>query len=98
MAARPLLDESLALHREQGGQIGLAYALCNLGSVALAQGDYDAARSTLQEGLRLSDAMGAKMLMMYLLNALAGVAISQPGGVSKAVWLASAAEGLRTRM
>ncbi|GIV98593.1 MAG: hypothetical protein KatS3mg057_3250 [Herpetosiphonaceae bacterium] len=52
-AAHPLYQECLAIRRELGDQLGIAYVLNNLGSVAHDQGNYEQARAFYEESLTL---------------------------------------------
>ena len=52
-AARPRLEEALAICRQRGDERGEVRALGTLGIVAMYQGDLDAARRAFEEGLAL---------------------------------------------
>ena len=62
-AARPLLEQGLALSRGLDDRLGLARSLNNLGSLAFEQGDYPAAQTLYEESLavwrELGDRRGA---------------------------------------
>ena len=52
-AARPLIEESLEIHRAEGDEKGEARALSGVGTVATYQGDFDRARTAIEESLAL---------------------------------------------
>jgi len=66
-AARPLLEQGLALSRKLSDRLGLARSLNNLGSLAFEQGDYPAAQALYEESLaywrELGDRRGAAGLL-----------------------------------
>jgi len=57
-AARPLLEQGLALSRGLDDRLGLARSLNNLGSLAFEQGDYPAAQTLYEESLALWRELG----------------------------------------
>lgn len=59
-AARPLLEESLAISRELDYRQGIARALHELGALARDTGDYSAARPLLEESLVIRQELGGK--------------------------------------
>jgi non-specific serine/threonine protein kinase len=67
VAARPLLEQSLALSRALDDRLGLARVTNNLGSLAFEQGDYPVAQSRYEESLalwrELDDRRGAAGLL-----------------------------------
>jgi tetratricopeptide (TPR) repeat protein len=70
--ARALLEESLALSRQQGYKTSTAYALNILGQLILhQQGDVATARSLLEESLGLFKEMGDRLRIAHSLAALA---------------------------
>jgi predicted ATPase/DNA-binding SARP family transcriptional activator/Tfp pilus assembly protein PilF len=76
-AAHTLHEESLALRRELGDKLGIAYTLTNLGIVAWSQGDYAAARGLYEESLALKRELGDKLGISYSLNNLGTVTREQ---------------------
>jgi tetratricopeptide (TPR) repeat protein len=58
----------LSIFRERGDQIGIAYALSDLGSVALRQGDFDQAQHWFEESLHAQEPIGGPdpMILMHL--------------------------------
>lgn len=52
-SAEPLLEESVALFKEQGDQLGYALAVGTVGLVAVGQGQHDRGNSLLQEATDL---------------------------------------------
>ena len=73
-AARPLLEQSLALSRALDDRWGLARVLNNLGCLAIEQGDYPAARTLFEESLALWRELGDRRGAAGLLGNLALVA------------------------
>jgi tetratricopeptide (TPR) repeat protein len=69
-AARPLLEESLAIARELGDERKAAAVLQPLGMTALALGDHAGARSCLVEALALAQAREDKRGVATAANAL----------------------------
>jgi non-specific serine/threonine protein kinase len=59
-AARPLIENSLAIHRAEGDVRGEARALSGVSTVAAYQGDYLAARAAGEESLVLYRKLGAE--------------------------------------
>jgi non-specific serine/threonine protein kinase len=57
-AARPALEESLAIRRELGDRPGIAASLNNLGYVVRAQGDYAAASALFEQSLAIKRERG----------------------------------------
>ena len=57
-AARPLLEQGLAISRGLGDRLGLARSLNNLGSLAFEQGDYPAAQTLYEESLAVWRELG----------------------------------------
>jgi predicted ATPase/class 3 adenylate cyclase len=74
VAARPLLEQSLALSRVLDDRWGLARTLNNLGCLAIEQGDYPAAQTLFQESLALWRELGDRRSAAGLLGNLAMVA------------------------
>jgi predicted ATPase len=56
--ARPLYEESLALHESLGDRIHMAGCLTGLGNIARAEGDYLKARALYKEGLAIKQDLG----------------------------------------
>jgi predicted ATPase/DNA-binding SARP family transcriptional activator/class 3 adenylate cyclase len=75
--ARPLLEESLAIFREQGDKQGIALCLSHLGFTAYQQGDYSEARSLLEESLATLSELGDKGDIAFSLMHLGSVAYEQ---------------------
>jgi len=73
-AARPLLEQGLALSRSLDDRLGLARSLNNLGSLAFEQGDYPAAHTLYEESLALWRELGDRRGAAGLLGNLALVA------------------------
>ena len=73
-AARPLLEQGLALSRGLDDRLGLARSLNNLGSLAFEQGDYPAAQTLYEESLALWRELGDRRGEAGLLGNLALVA------------------------
>ena len=73
-AARPLLEQGLALSRALDDRLGLARSLNNLGSLAFEQGDYPAARALYEESLAVWRELGDRRGAAGLLGNLALVA------------------------
>jgi non-specific serine/threonine protein kinase len=73
-AARPLLDEGLALARELGDTHLVAWALMNLGYLAIEAGDLVRARAVLEEGAAVSRAGGHRGWEAFNLRQLGYVA------------------------
>ncbi len=73
-AARPLLEQGLALSRRLDDRLGLARSLNNLGSLAFEQGDYPAAQSLYEESLEVWRELGDQRGAAGLLGNLALVA------------------------
>jgi non-specific serine/threonine protein kinase len=73
-AARPLIEESLSIHRAQGDTKGEARALSGLSTVAIYQGDYPAARAFSEESLaryRVDGNRRGEALTLHLLGYIA---------------------------
>jgi tetratricopeptide (TPR) repeat protein len=73
-AARPLLEQGLALSRGLDDRLGLARSLNNLGSLAFEQGDYPAAQTLYEESLAVWRELGDQRGAAGLLGNLALVA------------------------
>jgi Transposase len=63
IARRALFEQSLALRRKLGDKRNIANSLCYLGSVALLEGDYDAATGLLDESLALGRDLGNLLIV-----------------------------------
>jgi predicted ATPase/serine/threonine protein kinase len=59
-AARPLIENSLAIHRAEGDRKGEARALSGVSTVATYQGDFAAAREAGEQSLALYRQMGSE--------------------------------------
>ena len=74
MRAAELHEESLALAREAGDQIGIIVAL-GMGAFAyLGQGDHQRAMNLFREGFELSRSLGTKHGIAFHLHAAAALA------------------------
>ena len=62
-AARPLLEHSLTLAREEGDKVLLADALHTLAKLAREEGNYDLERALIEESLALRRGLGDKLGM-----------------------------------
>lgn len=90
--ARERFEESLALRRAQGGKLGIASELGNLGELAMDAGDRDAARRLLSEALEIALDLGSQYLIVNTLPALAALTISDdPSGAARLFGAAEAA-------
>jgi predicted ATPase/DNA-binding XRE family transcriptional regulator len=65
-----LLEESLALYRELGDEVGVAIVLSELGQATRAQGDHDRAAALSEEGLACSRELGERNAAAIALNTL----------------------------
>lgn len=72
-----LLEEGLALYREQGDKWGAASALNGLGDASHQQGDYAQATLYWEESLKLFVEIGDKRATAYLLHNLGNLAKEQ---------------------
>jgi predicted ATPase/DNA-binding SARP family transcriptional activator len=72
-----LLEEGLALYRQQGDKWGAASALNGLGDAAHQQGDYAQATLYWEESLKLFVEIGDKRATAYLLHNLGNLAKDQ---------------------
>ena len=80
MRAAELHEESLALAREAGDQIGIIVAL-GMGAFAyLGQGDHRRAMNLFREGFELSRSLGTKHGIAFHLHAAAALASTRPTG------------------
>jgi predicted ATPase/Tfp pilus assembly protein PilF len=93
-AARPILEESLALWRTLENQAGIALALNNLGNVAMYQGDSDRAKMLFEESLALRRKLGDMLGIASSLNNLGNVASDQ-GDYERAIALHEESLALR---
>lgn len=59
------LEQSLALHRELGGRVGITLCLTLSGMVALSQGDVVKARALLEQSLALSREIGKMQITAW---------------------------------
>ncbi len=71
--ARLVLEESLAIGRALGDQIGVGHNLIALGRLALRQGDYTTAQRWLEESLAINSRLG-NQVAAYSLGALGELA------------------------
>jgi non-specific serine/threonine protein kinase len=77
VAARALLEQSLALRRAAGDRRGIAIALVNLGMVALGQDDLASARALHEESLAIARELGNRNGIARSLGNLGMVASAQ---------------------
>src|SRR5262249_20170105 len=91
------LEESLALRRTLGDQLGIAMSLANLGEVAQSQGKSAQAITHYVESLTLRAELGDKEGIAYCLEGLADIA-SARGQPKRAARLWGAAETLREEL
>jgi ATP/maltotriose-dependent transcriptional regulator MalT len=75
--AKTLLEESLALARQESFQEGIATSLGHLGQVALLQGDVEKAHSLLEESLKRFKELGERQDILVALSGLATVSFVQ---------------------
>ncbi len=75
--ARPLIEESLAIHRAQGDTKGEARALSGLSTVATYEGDYAAARAFSEESHARYQKLGDRRGEAVALHNLGYVAVRQ---------------------
>jgi tetratricopeptide (TPR) repeat protein len=73
--ARPLLMESLDMHREFEDKLGVARTLYYLGMVCHDEGDIAAAKAQLHEALTVEQTVGDRILSASTLEALAGLSL-----------------------
>lgn len=76
-AAQAHHEESLAIHRETGDQMGMARSLNSLGLVAWSRGEYAVARPLFEESLERDHQMGGTSLRPRILNNLGLIAWKQ---------------------
>jgi tetratricopeptide (TPR) repeat protein len=76
-AARPLLEESRTLFKDEGDVWNEAFRLYQLGSVAYLSGDPAAARAFYEESLRLFQEQGDALYTLLVLSALEVMASTQ---------------------
>jgi predicted ATPase/Tfp pilus assembly protein PilF len=76
-AARALLEEALAVHRQRGDRDAEAVPLSLLGNVAQSQGDYPAARELLGQALPLHRAAGNRAREAAALSSMGNAAAKQ---------------------
>jgi tetratricopeptide (TPR) repeat protein len=94
-AARERFEASLVAGRELGrGAWWVIYVLVSLAQVAIAQGEYGAARAALRESLGRWQDLGNRTTLARLISACAQLAAAE-GRVDHARRLAEAAEQLR---
>jgi predicted ATPase len=92
-AARPWLEESVALFRQREDKMGLARALVALGNAAAHLGDYAQAQGRARESLALWQALEQTDGIILCLAELAGMAAGQ-GQAERAGQLFGAADAL----
>jgi tetratricopeptide (TPR) repeat protein len=92
--ARSLLDESVAMARQQGGGIPLAVGVLFLGRLAFDRADYDDAAASWAESLELSMVIGDLWLVPGLLEFFAKLAVIRSKPLI-ALRLAGASDTLR---
>jgi non-specific serine/threonine protein kinase len=74
---KPLLEESLALHREIGDPEGTALSLIHLSHVAVREGDSSSAEQMLEESLALYESLGDQRGIAVIRVNLGYVAVTQ---------------------
>jgi tetratricopeptide (TPR) repeat protein len=74
-AARPLLEESLAIYQEIGDEQGASIARNSLANIAMTQGDYTAAQALHQENLSVRRALADREGIAQSLHNLGCVAL-----------------------
>jgi predicted ATPase/DNA-binding CsgD family transcriptional regulator len=94
--ARELLEQSLALHRQNVDRDGTESSLRSLAEHLLVQGDVGGARALLIECLALAHESGDRLEVARALEGLVGTAVSTDP--RRAVRLAAAAAALRERL
>src|SRR5258707_7200817 len=72
-----MYEQSLAIHGELGNRYGIAMSLTNMGSEAVNQGDYPAARALLEESLAIHRELGDRSGIALSLSNLGHVALNQ---------------------
>src|SRR5258708_35548979 len=90
------MEESLAIHRETGDQLGTARRLYNLARVTFGEGDARAARALFEEGLTIFLVLKSKWFIAASFEGLAAAVLVQ-GQPPWAARLGGAAEILRGR-
>jgi predicted ATPase len=75
-AARPLLEESLALARQLGDEKSIAFTLSSLSGLAFVLGDYAQATVLREESLALFRQLGEKSHICHTLGALGEFALN----------------------
>ena len=75
--ARTFYEESMTIQRALGNQLGVAYALNNLGLVARERGEYATARALTEESLEVRRKVGDGLGVAHALNNLGLIAREQ---------------------
>ena len=96
-AARPLLEESLAIRREIGDRLGIGETLINLGEVELSDGNLDNARRFYEESLAVLNDVGEIKGVAMSLEGIADVD-SRGAEPDRAIVIWAAAHALRERV
>jgi DNA-binding NarL/FixJ family response regulator len=76
-AARPRIEEALAIARELGDTAGIAYALQRLGELVYWEGNYPLARAHLEQALALRREMGERLKLPEILDDLGYAALRE---------------------
>lgn len=84
--ANELYEESLALRREIGDQLGIASALNNLGMLATSQGDLSRARKLLETSFELRRELDPDNPSAMTMNNLGDVAIAMGDAATAQYW------------
>lgn len=88
--ARPLSEESLAMHRTFGDKWGVLISLLNYSQAALLQNDVDKAETLAQEALTLAIALGGEHLIASAKFCLGRVALARANPAQAAALLQAA--------
>ena len=93
-AARPLLEEALALHKQNGKKEGICISLGNLGAIEYGENDLLTANSHYTDALEAARELGNKIDISLSLDGFAALA-AKHGDSERATRLAGVAERLR---
>ncbi|MBI5709998.1 MAG: protein kinase [Candidatus Eisenbacteria bacterium] len=76
-AARPLYEQSLAIHRALADRLGVARTLIGLGTLEANEGHYDSARELDEESLAIYRETGEPRSILIVLHNLGDIALYQ---------------------